>query len=265
MVDYHIHTHYSGDSKMTLDEACKKAIEMNLTEIAVTDHMDVDWPYDNYKFEIDNIEPYLEELEKANNKYPSLKVKKGIEIGLQPHVLDKCENIVIKYPFDFIIASVHIIDSLDPYYGEFYKNRTVEQFYERYYREILKLIKQYNNFDVLGHLDYVKRYSPYEYEQKEFLYCRELVEEILNTLINKNKGIEINTSGYRHKSNCTMPHPEVVKIYKNLGGQTITIGSDAHGTEHIAFNFDKAQKELKKAGFKYISVFNKRQENRVFI
>jgi histidinol-phosphatase (PHP family) len=257
LFDYHVHTTYSSDGRMTMETLCKQAIKLGLKEIAITDHIDMDWPVPGYtSFDIETLKQYLSDIEKMKKKFKGqLIIKKGIEIGLQPHILDQCTNVIREYPFDFIIASIHIVDRTDPYLGDFYNNKTKEESYRRYYEEVLALIESYDAFNVLGHLDYIKRYSPFLVEEGDHLLCRSIVDDILKTLIRKEKGLEVNTSGYRHASKTTMPHPDIIHRYWKLGGRIITLGSDAHSPEYLGLGFDAALKEIKKAGFTALTTF----------
>ncbi len=266
MFDYHIHSQYSVDGKMTMDEACKQAIALGLDEIVFTDHIDVDWPDHTFHLDMDNIEKYINEIEAMQQKYNGiLSIKKGMELGLQPSLLDEFDKILDTFPIDFVIASVHVVDGMDPYLKNYYLDKTKEESYVRYYEEILMLIKAFDNFDVIGHLDYVKRYSPLEWEEEEHLYGLDIIEEIFKILIEREKGIEVNTSGYRHISDAPMPNIEIIKKFAQLGGEIITIGSDAHSTDGLAFSFDRAIDELKEAGITQLTKFNQRKPEMVSI
>nr|PZN12188.1 MAG: histidinol phosphate phosphatase [Caldicoprobacter oshimai] len=267
MLDYHLHSTYSLDSRMSMEAACMRAIEAGLKEIAFTDHIDIDWPDDSIPpFDIRTLDRYFEDIEKMQDMFKGqLVIKKGIEIGLQPHILEKCTDIIKAYPFDFVIASVHIVGGVDPYWGTFYQGKTKEESYRQYYEEILMLIKSFDAFNVLGHLDYIKRYSPFPIEETDHLLCATLVDEILKTLISKDKGLEVNTSGYRHASKSPMPHPDIIARYKQLGGSILTLGSDAHAPEHVAFEFEAALNEIKRSGFDTLTVFTSMQPEFVAI
>lgn len=233
-MDYHIHSTHSSDAKMTIEEACIKAIELGINEIAFTDHIDIDWPGSNSIFDISRLDIYMDEIEQNRRKFKGqIDIKSGIEIGLQPHVLAEKSRIVNSYPFDFVIASIHVIQRIDLYKSDYYDKKSKLEAYSDYYNEILKLINDFDDFDVLGHLDYIKRYLIHPYEQEDHLIAMEIIDEILKTLIRKGKGIEVNTSGYKHISKRTMPHFDVVKMYQELGGEILTLGSDAHSTGFV--------------------------------
>jgi len=264
IIDYHLHSKYSVDGRMSIEEACKNAIMEGIGEIAFTDHIDLDWPDPDLTFNISDIDQYINEIDEMRRKYRGqLIIKTGIEVGMQPQVLDETSDIVNNYPFDFVIASVHIVKGMDPYRREYYKGKTKEESYRLYYEETLELINEFSDFDVLGHLGYVRRYSPLPYEQGEDLLCFDLIEEILKTLIENGKGIEVNTSGYKHSSNCPMPSFKIIERYRELGGTIITIGSDAHSVEDIGFGFEAGLEIIKKSGFDSITSFNSRMQRSI--
>lgn len=264
LFDYHVHSQHSPDGKMTMDEACKKAISIGLKEIAFTDHIDIE--SSDGKFHKDELEKYIEDIEKMQEKYKDqLTIKKGMELGLQPKTVDQFDLLVETFPVDFVIASVHTVDGVDPYLREYYVDKTNEESYIKYYEEILKIIKAFDNFDVLGHLDYVKRYSPHKWEKGEHLYGLDLIGEIFEVLIKRKKGIEVNTSGYKHESDAPMPNIEIVKKFTELGGKIITIGSDAHDVEGLGYSFERTLEGLKEAGITHLTKFNQRKPEFVTI
>lgn len=251
---------------MAMDTICKKAMELNIKEISITDHLDIGFTNPEYTFDKLDLDNYFLDIEKSRKKYADcISIKSGIEIGLQSHILCDASKVIKAYPFDFVIASIHLINGEDPYYPSFYSKRTKEASYEIYYRETLNIIREFSDFDVLGHLGYIKRYMPYPYHKSDDSLHMDIIEDILKTLIDKNKGIEVNTSGYKHISELPMPTPSIIKKYRELGGNIITIGSDAHEAENIGFSFDKALAAIKKAGFDHINSFSQRKAKAINI
>ena len=110
----------------------------------------------------------------------------------------------------------------------FYEGKTKEQVYRRYLEEIYTIIRSFNDFDVLGHLGYIRRYVPYDIKAMPFKNYDDIIEAILKWLIEHGKGIEINLSGYTYRLGSAIPEADIVKRYKELGGEIITLGSDAH-------------------------------------
>lgn len=254
--DYHIHSQFSADSKMTLEEISETAVKLGLNEIAITDHHDIDYQDDSIEFLIDKNE-YLKEIEKYQQKYNGkLNIKKGIEMGLQLDILDECDQ-YLKNDFDFVIASFHTADKADLHTGDFFKGYSQWEAYLSYLETILKTVRKYENYSVLGHLDIVRRYGDFETvpELMENPTAASIIEEILKTIIKKNKGLEVNTSGYRIDGKNPMPSFEILKLYKELGGKILTIGSDSHSTEQLTNKFDYTIKRLKEIGFNQLSTF----------
>jgi len=260
LLDYHMHTFFSPDGKMTMEEACKKAVSVGLKEIAFTDHMDMDLPDNKNAFQIKDMDQYIQSIASVREKYKGkLSIKTGIEIGLQDWTLKDAALLVRKYPFDFVIASVHLVDGLDPARSEYYENRDKIKSYTDYYQKIYDLLRQYDDYCVLGHLDYVRRYMPYPYTPGDHKIGMEIVESIFKLLVERGKGLELNTAGYKHSSKQPHPHPDILKWYRDLGGEIVTIGSDAHTVKYVGYENKRALEWLKQAGFEYVTIFTDRQ------
>lgn len=260
--DYHLHSYFSGDSDTPMEQMILKAIDLGLTQMCFTEHNDFDFPVTELdpegKFEC-NIDSYLYELISLREKYKDkIKVLFGLELGMQPH-LARCHAILTKsYDFDFIIASSHICNGKDPYYPSFYEGRSEEDAYREYFTSIIDNIRKFKNFDVYGHLDYVVRYGPNKDAGYTYEKYQDLLEEILKLLIAEEKGIEINTGGLKRGLRDLHPCKEILKRYHELGGEIITIGSDAHTPEAITAHFDRATAVLSECGFKYYTTFENR-------
>jgi len=255
IADYHMHTDFSSDSSTSMEDMVKQAIKLGLKEIALTDHVDYDYPDEKFPFIID-YNKYQKVFSELQQKYQNnISLILGVEVGLQPHLVDKIRDFCNSVKFDFIIASSHVVDRLDLYNGDFFKGKEKQKAYTRYFEGVYENIKLHNNFNVYGHLDYVNRYGDYTDKTLNYIDYKDLIDNILKLLISKGKGIEINTSGYRYKLNCTHPQLPILKRYKQLGGEIITVGSDAHDTNNIALHFEDAYKLLEEAGFKYITLF----------
>jgi histidinol-phosphatase (PHP family) len=243
---------------MPAEDAIKKAQSLGLDGISFTDHLDIEYPNYEEVFMID-FEKYNVFMDSLKYKYNNkIKIIKGIEIGIQPHVKDETLEIVNKFPFDYVIASIHIVDKLDLHNGDFCKNKTQRESYLRYFEEVLYMVKDLDNFDVLGHIDLIRRYG--DYDNKVLIYndYKELLDEILLIIISKNKAIEINCSGYKYNLNSTIPDFDLIKRYKELGGKNLTLGSDAHSLEYIGFRFKELIKRIQGVGFYHLVYFENR-------
>lgn len=260
IADYHVHTHFSSDCEVLPKEHIEKAISLGMKEICFTDHVDYDYPPENGKqlFVIDP-DAYFKELTAIKEEYDQrIKIKIGIELGLNPANNDANTKLIESYPFDFVIGSSHIVNGFDPYYPEYWKDRPVKDCIMDYYEAILQNVTYYSNYDVYGHLDYIRRYVPdknYVYVDDDFY---DITEMILKDIISKGHGIELNTRGLSKGLTSFVPTISLLKRYHDLGGEIVTLGSDSHFSKNIGYAFTTAVDILKNTGFKYVASYEKR-------
>lgn len=257
--DYHIHSNFSADSEETLEEICRQSMQKGFTEIAITDHNDIDYQDPTITFQLDR-SAYLQKLEELQKTYRGkLRIKKGLELGMQPHILDRCREFVGD-DFDFVICSFHTTQKKDLYTGDFFTGYTQWEAYRQYLQEILFCVEHFDHFSVLGHLDVIRRYGGYtEIPQlTDDSVCYELLVEIFRTIIAKGKGIEVNTSGYYISDGQNpMPSVSILRLYHDLGGQILTMGSDSHRASHIGYKFKQTYDLLRQLGFTCLTTFEK--------
>ena len=159
MFDYHLHSYFSADCSVPMEDMVVGAIEKGLKEICFTEHIDYDYPDETIVFEFD-LKEYEEKLQELQKKYEGqIRIKKGIEIGVQPHLLKRYEQLIDEENFDFIICSMHTTEKKSLHYGELFIGRTIEEAYKVYYDELYECVKNFKHFNVLGHVDLIKRYS----------------------------------------------------------------------------------------------------------
>ncbi|MGI6435070.1 MAG: histidinol-phosphatase HisJ family protein [Syntrophomonadaceae bacterium] len=256
--DYHTHTAYSGDSEAPMQDMVERAVQMNLKQLVFTDHVDYDYADPN--FEQIDFETYLQEFTALKKKYHrQIELLMGVEVGFQHHVADRIKTLLQSYPFEFVICSTHMADKLDFYTGAFFEGKDCHAAYERYFQNVLAGIKELDDFDVYGHLDFIVRYGNYPQKELHYRDYSDILDEILRRLIYMGKGIEINTSGYRYGLQQLHPQLEILKRYRQLGGEIITVGSDAHFPMDICFEFQQAYETLRWLGYKYLAAYKKRK------
>lgn len=257
-IDYHTHTIFSIDAKSHPEEHIKEAINKGLEEICFTDHNDF-MPNGLWVLECDK---YFETLLPLKEKYKEqIKVKIGIEIGLDMLSKERTEQLVSQYPFDFVIGSIHTINLEDIALDEYFLGKTKQQIHTDYFNAMLECVKNFDCFDVLGHLDYVRRYGPYEDKSIDYDYYQDIIDEIFKTLISKDKGIEINLSGFKFFDEG-LPNYQQVKRFYDLGGRTITMGTDSHIYTDVGLHLDKAIEMYKDIGFKDVTTFTQRTKEK---
>lgn len=259
MFDCHVHSSFSGDSDMPPELACEVALKLGLKGLAFTDHLDIDYPDFDDTFNID-FSKYSSFMDNLKSKYKNnLTVLKGIEVGFQPSVILESKKILDEFPFDFVIGSVHIIDGMDPYTNTYFIGKTKEQAYQRYLEEIFINLIDFPYFDVIGHIGYVRRYGSFDDRSLRYVDYSDILDSILNKAISIGIGIEVNSSGIRGNLGTSIPDYDIIKRYKELGGEIICIGSDAHFSEHIGDGFKEISARLKEIGFKYTTYFENRK------
>lgn len=257
--DTHMHCYFSGDSEAAPNDMILAAIKKGISGICFTDHLDYDYKEEPGLFDLD-VDAYQKEICQLQQQYKeTLPIRFGIEIGLQPHVVEENRAITTSYPFDFVIGSSHVVHGVDPYYEIYWQNRTEEEAIREYFSSILENLATNPDFDVYGHIDYVIRYAPTKNINYTYIKYADVIDEILTKLITSGKGIEINTGGFASGLGEPNPCIDIIKRYRKLGGEIITVGADAHAPARVAADFDKVLPILKEAGFDYITVFSKRQ------
>lgn len=264
--DFHVHSDFSSDSDTPMEEQIQKAIELGLERICFTDHMDYDFPKQYPLPFVFDMDLYIKELDRLQKKYTGqIAVLTGVELGLQPHIADTCHALTMDYrdKLDFVIGSTHIVDHLDPYYEHYWEDKSLEEGISRYFEVTHSCIRQDMDFDVYGHLDYIIRYIPETRRPKEDINCMkqfgDYIDAILKALIARGKGIECNTAGLKYGLSFPHPHGDILKRYRELGGEILTIGSDGHAPCHLAYGFRETGEFLKKNGFAYYTVFRGRK------
>ena len=259
--DCHMHSAFSADSDTEMEAMVQGAVERGLSGICFTDHLDPDFPEtpEHLIFDLD-IPAYRKRLEELREKYRGqIELRFGIELGLQPHLGERFHTLLEEVPFDFVIGSSHVVHGHDPYYGEFFEGRREASCYMEYFESILENLSAFSEMDVYGHIDYIVRYGPNQNREYSYGRYKEILDEILRTLIRKGVGIELNTGGYHYGLGEPNPCTAVIRRYRELGGEIITVGADAHSPEKIAYSFDRAARVLLECGFEYYTVFRGRK------
>ncbi len=230
--DHHIHTAFSGDSSELPDAQAAAAHELGMKEICITDHHDFGSETMCSTNFILDLPAYYKAMKELQARWDGkLKINIGIELGLMARHRDVLEQTVAGWDFDYVIGSSHFIDGYDVYDRRFYEGRPESEPYRRFFESTLNRVKLFDCFDCLGHLDYVIRYGPNKnanYRPADYL---DVVDEILNVLITKGKGLECNTAGFKYGLGHPHPYEELIKRYRELGGEIITVGSDSHKRE----------------------------------
>ncbi len=265
--DYHIHTEFSDDSVELMENQIERGIELGLDELCFTDHVDYGIKRDfddprgiEYRggdginsseetlkpFANVNYPEYFSKIKKMQEKYGTrIKIKSGLESGIQTHTIPDYEKLFDKYSedIDFILLSMHQVGDKEFWTQDFQRGKSQKEYNEEYYDEIYKVQQTFKNYSVLAHLDLLSRYDQagvYPFDK-----VKDKIAAILELAIKDDKGIEINTSSWHYGLVDTQPSKQILKLYKDLGGKIITFGSDAHSTKYLADHFEDARKIIR--------------------
>ncbi len=262
LYDYHLHSSFSGDSMTPMQDMIEAALSKGLSGLCITEHFDLDFPVCEQcpegTFSLDFPAYHQHFLEMKKLYQYKILLCFGIELGLQPHLAQTHYDLLKEYPFDFVIGSAHVCHSKDPYYPAFYEGRSEEEAYREYFSCILENLDAYDDFDSLGHLDYVVRYGPNKDTYYSYDRYRDLLDPILIKLISMGKALECNTGAIYHGLRSLNPSIDVFKRYRALGGELVTIGSDAHKPDALAKGLDTARALLQDCGFTHYATFQNR-------
>lgn len=256
--DYHMHTHHSPDSSTTIVEMYAKARRRGLSEIAVTNHFEFfpDGKPHGYTLEIFNA--YKEELSAFRQSCPNtIPVRFGVEMGQPFENPSYAEELTGAFQFDFILGSVHNLNDIDLYTAD-YTDENVSWFCRTYLEALYQLADE-TDFDCLAHLDLVKRYAAFRGIHVDLTDYPDELTAVLKRVIERGKGIEINTSGIRQRVGEMLPGLSILSLYKQLGGKILTIGSDAHNIHDVAADLEAGYDLARKAGFTSVCSYEGRK------
>lgn len=260
MHDYHAHSSFSGDCNFSLEEMIEGAIKNKCTSIAFTDHIDYDYGNEEYSdLFIFNPDEYLDKIKEVKEKYKNhIRILSGVEMGLQPHLASDIEK---RFPFDsfeFTIMSIHTADRKDLHDGAFFRDKSSIEAYKCYYEELLNCVEGFKKYQVLGHVNLIDRYAKYLNDPVQFSDYSYILKEIFKIIISEDKGIEVNTSGYRYGMKSFLPNSRILELYRDLGGRLITFGSDSHCPSDILKYSGETLDTLEKIGINEVSIFDEK-------
>ncbi len=257
MIDIHIHSTNSSDGRSSIEEYLIKAIEMGITTLGFSEHVD----FDCVKRGIDynpliDMPKYAENISEMREKYKGkIEILFGIEVSFDELANEENSELIKTYPFDYVINSVHLIEDEDMWLSPYFEKRTKKEAYDRYLDYIYKSLSAPYPFHTVAHLGYVVRKAPYKEKDFTLKEFGEKLDKILKKMIEKGVALEINSS-----TRCDydyFPPKDVLKRYIELGGNKVTYGSDSHDTTRLNDGHDKIQADLKELGLKHTVHFEK--------
>ena len=258
MINYHMHINYSIDATATLGDYCKRAAELNFKEICITNHQEwvsvADGTYD-FALTEDKWKKVADEIKKARIAEPHLKIKLGVELGYFPEYKNEIAQFVRRWLFDYVVGSIHFVNGIliaDERHQINPKNHI--QWYRDYFTVLKEMVRSMD-FDCIAHFDIVKKTSP----KVGFLEYKDIIEDIIMLMKEKNIGLELNTMGWGYKCKEQFPCIEILQLMHDRGIKKVTIGSDSHRVEDFDYKLKEGLDLLRKIGFKEICTFTQRK------
>ncbi|MCL1822581.1 MAG: histidinol-phosphatase HisJ family protein [Oscillospiraceae bacterium] len=263
IIDTHTHTNFSFDGENSPREMINCALESGLHALTFTDHIDVNDYYDSHYNQSRLMPLAAAEIPALIEIYADkIHIGFGAEIGqyIQNPALSK--RLIAEFKLDYVIGSTHSIRGYKDFYYLDFKNKELEpeKIMQTYFEETLEMVEN-ADIDVIGHLTYPLRYiTGRNHIPVGMSKYTDIIQEIFKSAVRRNIGLEINTGGLRKPEyNKADPGLEYIKLFRELGGEIITIGSDAHRTTDLAAHFNAAAEIAESAGFKKIAYFIKRK------
>lgn len=266
--DFHTHTCFSEDCNTPFETAIKSAREKGIEHLAITDHYDPDYPNPDYSFLLD-FENYIPTIKEARERFAYSKdftIAAGIEVGIKEGQLDNINETLAMFDYDVVIGSFHCYKDIDISVFDF-SQLDREKFLVEFYEYIYYTLKKFDNYDILGHLTVIDRYIGDLLEPSGSVPCRylydyesisDIIDEILKLQINRGKSVEINSSSFKYRMGTFLPRESVLRRYRELGGEMLTIGSDSHNPAHYQDHFEEPIALAKSLGFKYHCTYKNR-------
>lgn len=266
LFDNHNHSEFSFDGKRTsVEKSVLEAAAKGIGGIAFTDHCDYFVPemksaHENLIPETFDIAGQQAEIDRVQNMVTPVKVLKGIEIGMHEDCHEQIRKTLAENTFDQVIASVHYLDGIDPFYGGYYGDKDWKEAYGHYLETIFKEMTWLKDFDIMGHFDYVVRYAPYPECCLRYRDFSDLLDEMFRYLINEGKALEINTKSYNsYKGREITLDDEILTRYHEMGGEIISLGSDSHDAARVGDRFGYFAALLKHHNFRWTAHYEKRK------
>jgi histidinol-phosphatase (PHP family) len=255
--DYHLHSSISADSSTSALHQIKQAEALGLDEICFTEHLEIHF-HRGDAWHVD-LHEYQERFAQLTSS--SVKIKFGIEAGiaLEAEHFPELEDELRSVQWDFVLASAHSINNVDPFDPEYYEGKTMDHVFRDYISSILTGIKQLDAdlYSSVGHIDFPAKGAHSEKDSRLFYhYAPDEIDALFKHIIPLGKCIEVNSATYRNLGGLELPGEDWLRRYVQLGGEYVTFGSDAHSPEFVSYRLDDAAELARRAGVKYYATFN---------
>lgn len=257
--DYHVHTNTTDDAVNTIDEMAAAAAAKGLSEIMITDHFVIDEPGFRVSLkELENHALRAAEIEKATG----LKVLVGIEMDFFEGMERDLEKVIQSFDFDMVTGAAHFVEGLaladEPHAVRFFRKYSPVECYRKSFEALTKAAAS-GMFDVLAHIDIVKKYSINTWGEVPYHEYEDSFEKLIAAMKKTGTGFEVNCRGFDHQTGTQYPSALLMKKLLSAGIDTVTIGSDSHSTNLVGADLDKGAQALRAAGCDHLTLFRQRK------
>jgi histidinol-phosphatase (PHP family) len=250
-LDAHLHTDQSPDSEVPIDAYAAEAAARGIPEIAITDHVDFDPRDPAYRFT--TFADRERTVRTAAERWAArgVTIRFGIELTYHTRWDEEAREHLRRHRYDYVIGSVHEWPD-SPYIpsrvGAWVAGRPLDEVVGPYYDQVVAAARS-GLFDTIGHLDVVKRYLFPHVTPADLAARPELVDPALRAVADAGLALEVNSSGLRHRVAEPYPGGATVARFRELGGERVVAGSDAHRSDWFAWRLDEAYRLIEAAGF----------------
>jgi histidinol-phosphatase (PHP family) len=256
--DYHMHSNNSCDCHVTMTEMCQAALQKAIPEIAFTEHFNripIDMCFDKY-----NPAAFFSDIEACRAEFgpQGLTIKAGVEVGEMHLYRTEVDAVLDAWPYDLVLGSLHFNNGESIFERSYFQKREPLAMAREYFTELAQMVEA-GGFNIMSHMDVIKRMGFQVYKRFEIAEYEELVRPVLAACIRQNIAPEINTSALRMSVNQTHPPLDAIRWYREMGGELLSIGSDSHRPDQIGTGLDVAIEIAKEAGFSQLTKFSGRK------
>lgn len=260
MTDLHVHTQFSPDSETRAESYLDIAMLCGEERIGFSEHCDFDYVRRGFEVEVTDLEAMHHELLALRERYRGkIEILEGIEYGYAPEAEADYIDLNKRYPFDYVINSVHVPEGeTDCFFLPYFGGKDKREAYEAYFRTVSHSLDAAFDFQIVGHLGYVARNAPYSEPRVFYTDFADLLDEIFRKIIARGVALEVNTN-VKTAGTPFVPYVDLLRRYRELGGRLVTLGSDAHQARRLFENFDLIRDALLSVGFDRVCWFRRRQ------
>lgn len=262
LTDVHNHSKFSADGVSPLEDMVSTAKEKGLRYFGISEHFDYD--YIALGLKIHGLEPPYTDADayfkmaaalKQRYNFSNFTFLAGGEFGFTESnwCFEEYAKLIEKYCPDFVVNSVHTVNGLDCWYADYFKDKSKDRAYGEYLEAVLKSLSAPYHYDIVSHLGYCARNAKYSDPKLRYEDFRDIIDQILKTIVQKDKILEVNSSS-RTAGSEFLPDTDILFRYFELGGRAVSFSSDAHSTQRICDKREKVVAALKKIGFEHITV-----------